>query len=206
MLGWSQLLKPRVILQNLSLLLLAQVLKASRIRLRIARVRWPVRIEIRPLSGFAARIWRAIPSDHAHRFGLPARRLPVRRHVVVRPIVTGSPVLHPTALLLRLPPLLPRRLPLLLFRLLLSLLLRRFVLVATLRGTRQCHRCDTCRREYPFSELESQFHFTLHLLVLLLSAVVYLHRLRQFRQQIKIRKHVVVLQHRNILRRNRNLR
>src|SRR5260370_14553480 len=153
MLGWSQLLKPRVILQNLSLLLLAQVLKASRIRLRIVRVRWPVRIEIRPLSGFAARIWRAIPSDHAHRFGLPARRLPVRRHVVVRPIVTGSPVLHPTALLLRLPPLLPRRLPLLLFRLLLSLLLRRCCLVPALPCPPPLPCSNTCPPALPFYAL-----------------------------------------------------
>ena len=36
----------------------------------IVRLRRPVRIEIRLSAGLACQILRAIPSDHAHRFGL----------------------------------------------------------------------------------------------------------------------------------------
>ena|SRR5690242_8408534 len=138
------------ILQNSLLLLRAQILKASGVR------SWrTVRIEIRAF-GIVARVGLAIPADHAHRFGLPVLRLPVRRGIVartiiVRPIVLGSPVF------LLLTALLPRR-----FCLLLSRLLWRPVLTFLCR-TRQRQQRNTCRREQPPAELDPPFHFTLRL-------------------------------------------
>src|SRR5258707_8316915 len=94
-----------------------QILIALRICRSVARIRWPVRIEIRPLPGLAARIRWAISTDHTHRFGLFVRRRSVRRGVVVRSIIARivariawPSALCSAALWLRLPPLLPRRL------------------------------------------------------------------------------------------------
>src|SRR5215469_477091 len=70
-------------------------------------------------------------------------------------------------------------------------------------------RCDSAPRtgmSFPRStRARSTLHrigiavsYPLFLLILLLTAIIHLCRLRQFRQHIEIRKHVVVLKHRNI--------
>src|SRR5207302_999635 len=173
------------ILQNLLLLCRTQILKTP--RLQITRIRWPVRIETRLPGGLVASIWRAIPADHAHRFRLWALRFPVRRNVTLRTILARTVVVRPPVLrspifLLRLSALLPWRLPLLW----LPLWLRRLIRIVLLRRTRQRHRRADCHHGQPSAELESQFHCTLHLLLALLPAIVFLNRRRQFRQQREI--------------------
>ena len=116
----------------------------------------------------------------------------------MRPIVRRRPVL-------RSPALLVWRLARLSRRLRLSLRLGWPVVIATLRHRRQRHRRAQPQSEQPSAELELPFHFTLHLRALLLPAVIRLHRLRQFRQRLEVREHVVILEHRNVFLRNLRL-
>lgn len=91
----------------------------------------------------------------------------------------------------------PRRIRVLVCR----AILRRRICVGFLRLAGQRHsRADSQRDQQP-TDLESQFHLTLHLLILL-ACIVCLHRRRQFRQHVEIRQHVVILQHGNIVLRN----
>src|SRR5437899_7509919 len=145
-----------------SFLLRRQILEPSGICLGIAGIRWPVRIEVWPLSRLIASVWRTIPpTERAHRLCWPIRRSNVARPVSIRTAIGGPPRILPL-----LPPLLSRRLPLLL-SLLLLLLLGRLVRVVLLRCTRQSHPCVDHQRNQYATDLDSQFHLNLYLLCLL---------------------------------------
>src|SRR5213082_477329 len=136
--------------------------------------------------GFATCIRRSIPAsaDHTHGFRLSPGRLLSRRHPIWRHTAARPVVARPSSLRSSL-----RRLSALLSR-----LLRRLAVFTTLRRAREYHRSADPQCDQQLAELESLFHFTLHLRILLLPAVIRLHRRRQFRQHVKARKHVQILQ------------
>ena len=185
------------------------------------RIRGPVIIEIRSLNGVSARIWRAIPSVarvphsplriHGARI---TRRIEVaswRFSITARRFGNPPLRLHPARFLLWLPALLPLLWSSLLI-LLLPMFLRRLVFLAALRPIRarilrrtlQRHPRADRQRQQPTSGLEPQFHRALHILTLLLR-IVSRRRLRQLRQRLEARDHIVVFQHGNIGRINRRV-
>src|SRR5712664_4847125 len=203
---WRKLLESPLILLESPAFLRREVSRTPRC------IRRTVPIKIRPLNALPSHVRRAIPSvarvSRSSRWRVRCARIArcievaARRFSITARRFGNPPLrLRPARFLLWLAALLPLLLPSLLVWLLPLFLLRLIFLTALrpirariLRRALQRQSRADHQRQQPSAELEPQFHRALHILTLLICVVSWL-RLRQFRQRLEARDHIVVFEH-----------